>query len=276
MSSVAAMRKTETVVLPITDLKQTFFVRKQLDEDRVLYFMELYEAGAKVPPIEVVRGTMEIKDGRHRKAALEHLNRERVECLLVEPKERKALIIEAFGANFGGALPPTRLDILHVMKQLIMEGSSLAQLKKDFSAYYPPSVVTKYVRDAANELATAKLSRAVQAVTHGDKTVTEAATEHDVNEDQLRDKISGVKRKRRTAKMADLKSQLSRRYGGNTRRTAAEIRSLLSRFEDGELDAAKVEEVFRHLERTIKRGLKTLLQWRERFVALKGTTKAKA
>src|SRR3989344_7285276 len=96
-ANVAVAGKKDTVLLPVSDLKMKFDVRKSLNEDRVLLFMEMYESGNSVPPIEVIRGTMDIHDGRHRKAALDHLGRKHAECILVAPMEYLDQMMDAFG-----------------------------------------------------------------------------------------------------------------------------------------------------------------------------------
>ncbi|MGH7175613.1 MAG: hypothetical protein ACREGR_04630, partial [Minisyncoccia bacterium] len=131
--------KKNVVLLAIADLRMTYDVRRELNDDRVFHFMEIYEGGGEVPPIEVVRGTMEIHDGRHRKAALDYLNRKHAECVLVEPMEFADQLIDAFGQNGSDSpVPPTRADITFVMRQLLEQGVTNAEVQKRFTKYYQP------------------------------------------------------------------------------------------------------------------------------------------
>ncbi len=61
---------------------------------------------------------------------------------------------------------------------------------------------------------------------------------------------------------------MSNRYRGNTQGTAAVIRNLIERYEDGEITVTKVEEVLDHTERLISQGSKSVRDWRKRFEAL--------
>ena len=193
-TNVAVAGKRDIVLLPVSDLKMTYDVRRSLNEDRVLFFMETYESGGEVPPIEVVRGTMDIHDGRHRKAALEHLNRKHAECVLVEPMEGFAdRLMDAFGKNVSDSpFPPTRADITFVMRQLLEQGVASAEVQKRFAKFYQPSHVRKLLKDAYANLLKARMQKAVTAVAHAGTTVEAAAKEHGVKPYLLRDEITDV------------------------------------------------------------------------------------
>ena len=275
--NVAVVGRKGTVLLPLDELKRTFFVRKELNQDRVLFFMELYESGAEVPPLEVIRGSMEIFDGRHRDAALQHMERKHAECLLIEPMEQAEQFVEAFGRNMGGALPPTRLDAVFVMKQLLEVGIVHGRIKSLFAPrYFRPSHADKLLKDAKQQINEVKLKRAVNAVAHGDVNVAAAAAEYGVDADTLRNEISGKKRKGRKLGITELKTEISNRYRGNSNRTVAIFRDLLDKYEDGEIPEKKVLEVFGHVERLLKDGARRITGWRQRFEALKGSSKAKS
>jgi len=167
-SRVAVAGKKDTVLLLVADLRMNYDVRTRLNDDRVLFFMERYDSGAEVPPIEVIRGTMDIHDGRHRKAALDHLGRRHAECILVAPMEYLDQMMDAFGKNVSDSpFPPTRADIIFVMKQLLEAGVTNAIIQKRFEIYYKPSHVKKLLKDAHSNVLKAKMSKAKMAVAHG-------------------------------------------------------------------------------------------------------------
>jgi hypothetical protein len=275
--NVAVAAKKGTVLLPVAELRKTFFVRRETNADRVLYFMELFESDAAVPPIKVVRGSMAVYDGRHRLEALEHLERKHAVCELVEPGELSDMLIGAFGENFGGALPPTRADTVFVMMQLIEAGTPNARIKSYFSPdYFRPSHADKLLKDAHSRVSEAKMKRAVNAVVHTDATAPQAAEEHGVKLEDLKAKLSGTKRKGRGTDIGEIKSEISNRNKGNGNRTAAILRDLLDKFQDGEISEKKVSEVIDHIERLYKQASARVKTWRERLEAMKGKAKAKS
>lgn len=276
MSKYSDKTNQEIVTLRVADLKTNIFVRKKLDDDRVLQFVELYEHGTELPPIKVVRGTMEIIDGRHRKAAHEFMDREHANCVLVEPMEKLDALMEAFSANFGGSLPPTRADVIFVMKQLIEQETGQKRIIDLFSQYYRPSQVKDQLKQAWSEISAAKMQRARSAVAHGNYTVKTASVEYGVDEAKLQEAITGVKKKRRANGTAELKKELSNRYRGNTHRTVAVFKDLLAKFEDGEIREKEVSEVLDHVEKLHKGAGKRVNGWRERFNALRGSVKARS
>src|SRR6266850_7024695 len=91
----------------LEQLKVDFFVRKKLNDDRVMQLALLYEAGTELPPIEI-NWDKQVIDGRHRKAALEMLGRKTALCHDIGQKALGESIVLALRANVGGALPPTK------------------------------------------------------------------------------------------------------------------------------------------------------------------------
>ncbi len=276
-TNVAVAGKQDVVLLPVADLKMKFDVRKALNEDRVLLFMEMYESGNHVPPIEVVRGTMDIHDGRHRKAALDHLNRRHAECVLVEPMEFVDQLMDAFGKNMSDSpFPPTRADVIFVMKQLLDANVPNAHIQKRFEAFYRPSHVRKLLKDAHSNVVRAKMAKAKNAVAHGGLTVKAAAVEHGVEPERLQEEITGVKKRRKATSVSDIKTEITNRHRGNSQKTIAVFRDLLDKFEDGEMSEKSVLEVLLHVQRLSTDGAKRVNSWIERFESLKGSMKAKS
>jgi hypothetical protein len=276
-ATTAAAKKRDVVLLPVADLKMTFDVRKVLNEDRVLYFMELYEACTKLPPIEVIRGTMHVHDGRHRKAALDHLNRKAAECVLVEPMEYVDQMMDAFTKNVSNCpFPPTRADIIFVMRQLLEAGTPNSQVQQRFQALYRVTHVRELLKEAHSAISAAKMARAKNAVAHGELTVKAAAEEHGVALETLQTEISGVKKRRRANNVGDIKREISNRNRANTQKTVLVIKGLLERFEDGEMTEECVLEVLLHIRHLYDGASKRLDEWFQRLETTKGVAKAKA
>ncbi len=275
--NVAVVGKTNAVLLPIADLKMRFDVRRTLNEDRVHLFMEMFESGNSVPPIEVVRGTMDIHDGRHRKAALDLLGRKHAECVLIEPMEYVDSMMDAFAKNVSDSpFPPTRADIVFVMRQLLEASVPHARIRERFEVFYKPSHVRKLLKDAHANVVNAKIAKAKQAVAHGGLTVKAAAQEHGVEPERLQDEITGVKKRRKATSVTDIKTEISNRHKGNSARNVAVFRDLRDKYEDGEISEKSVLEVLLHVQRLNTDAAKRVNSWIERFESLKGSMKAKS
>ena len=274
---VAIPGRTDIILLPVADLRMRYDVRRELNEDRVLLFMELYESEAKVPPIAVVRGTTDIHDGRHRKAALEHLNRLHAECVLVDSMGLADLLMDAFAKNMSDApFPPTREDAIYVIRQLLDVGVSGTQVLKRFGAHFRPSQARKLLETAQTNILKAKITRAKNAVAHNNMSVGEAAEAHGVELERLQAEITGLKKRRRANDIAEVKTGITNRFRSNSAKNIAVFRGLLEKFEDGELVETQVLEVLLHVQRLNQDGSKRIDSWLERFAALKGSMKAKS
>ena len=244
-SNVAVAGQKDVVLLPVADLIVRYDVRKNFNEDRIILLAELYQSGAEVPPIEVVRGTMEIHDGRHRKSALELLGRKHAQCILVEQMEFFDQLTDAFGKNMSDSpFPPMRIDVIYVMKQLLEAGASNADIQKKFEQYYKPSHVKTFLKDAHGAVGKANMAKAKHAVAHLGATLADAAKDHKVKVDQLRAEIIGVKKVGlKSDDISDIKANITNRNRGNTNKNVAIIRRTFERFEDGELSEKNVLEI---------------------------------
>lgn len=270
--------KSDIVRLPVADLKMKYDVRRALNEDRVLFFMELYDSGAEVAPIEVIRGTMDIHDGRHRKAALDHLDIKSVECKLVKAMDHGDQLMDAFSKNMSDSpMPPTRADVVFVMRQLLEAGESHSTVQRRFERFYQPSHAKKLLKDAHSCVQKAKMARAKNAVAHQGMKVDDAAKEYGVKVETLREEITGTKQRRRKAgSVSDIKNEITSRHRSNSQKTVALFRDILEKFEDGEKTEKEVYEVLLHVQKINSDAAKRVNSWIERFETLRGKVKAKA
>jgi hypothetical protein len=259
-----APRIQRTVTRQIANLSQTFFVRKALDDDRVLLFADLFEAGQEVPPIEITPEG-EVIDGRHRIAALEFLDRTEVACVIVqEAMSHGELILRAFTANCGGAKPPTRADIYHTIELLILEGVPLKRIIEGMP--FPVDATKAYIKVVQVNMKRANMRRAIAAIADKDMTIVAAAEKFGVNEDELRAELKGNKKKRAPG-LAVIKSNLSNEAKGTTNHRAAVLRRTIQEFGEGTLPEKTARAIFDHVEHLIRQSQKSFNGWKTRLQA---------
>jgi hypothetical protein len=246
-----------------SDLKTTFFVRQKLDEDYVIQLGELYEAGVDIPPIQVVQGTMEVLDGRHRLRAHDLLERDVVPVVFVPDASRADLLCEAFKSNYGGPRPPSRDDIEFTIEQLLAEGMGLARLAEKLP--FPKSLVRRYISNVQSNLRKRKVSQATAAIVDGNMTVAKAAEKFGVEVDDLKDVISG-KRKKRVG-VGDLKGNVTSRMRGTSLKNMSVIRKAFDAYDDGTMSEKNVRQLLAHIAAAIKQMEKSHHGWEARFDA---------
>lgn len=267
--SAKAVKKT-VIRKSLADVKTSYYVRAALNEDRVQFFMQVYDGGGEIELPTIEAETDEMVDGRHRKAALERLGRKMADFEVVPRFENPTeLMMEAYSSNVGGALPPTAKDTIFLMKQFIESGMKTKELGGLFAPYYPPSVVRRYVSDAYSAVNKSRMQRAVSAVIGSRMTVNESATEHNVDLDDLKKEIGGARRKNRRTGLTEIKAVASARYRGHSQKTQSLLRHMLDDFEDGKLDEKDVEAIFKLVEKFNTTAVQNLKNWRERFAARK-------
>lgn len=270
----AAAPKAVIVRKTIADIKTSYFVRTRLNEDRVLFFAAMYESGEEVEPIEVEAETDELVDGRHRKAALELIERKLIDVKIVQKYDNPIdLLMDAFTSNLGGALPPTSKDVIFLMRQFLESGLKHKDIAAQFAPYYPSSLIKRYLADAYSAYKKARMQKALHAVAEQQLPVDAAAERFKVDLDELKTEISGTKRKKRRGGLPEIKSQLSKSGRGYSNKAQGIMRMVFDRYDDGECTEQHVEEVFVQMQKFISASEKNLKNWRERFAARKQARK---
>lgn len=256
--------------IPLDRLKDEFFVRQRLDDDHVLHLATLYEAGVKLPAVQITRSDA-IIDGRHRVAALRMLDRTDVDVEWVDEADRGIILCQALKANTGGSLPPSNSDIVYAISQMLDAGMQNSVVTKHLSPVWPPAVIRRFLSDAASLITQQRIRDAKQAVVEGGLTVADAAAKFKIKTDALKAAITGTKR-RKTA-TSDFKAALTTIFRSRGGKTGAVLRKLTQSYDDGDLSWAQVVDVLEHAEGLVKTANHAVRDWRKRFEA-KGKKRA--
>lgn len=247
----------------IKELKMNLFVRKALNQDHAIYLGELLESGQQLPPIKINPEKIVI-DGRHRIEAHELAGRDEIDAEVLDFHSEAELIAEAYKANVGGALPPTREDTEHTIMVLLEKEVPKRQIAEMLAI--PPSMARKYVNEVQSKMKRATLQKAVDAVAHGGLNVPKAAEQYSVDEDALREVLSGTRRKNKKG-LPDIKRELTRQFKSSGQKTAAVLRKLSDKLEDSDVTPKQVREILDHVDHLLKTAGRTLGDWRKRFEA---------
>jgi|CXWL01.1.fsa_nt_gi ParB-like chromosome segregation protein Spo0J len=262
---------TEKVVRKnVSDLKCSHFVRMGLDPDRVNFFVRMYQGNHDIPPIKVEDETNEIVDGRHRKAALELLQRKTIDCLITPRYENRAeLLMDAHAENLGGSLPHTYNETVFLVKQLIESGLKTSQIGVMLAPYYPSGSIKKIVDDAYSAVNSARMVRARKSVASGTMSIEDAADYFKLKLPALRKEVAGERKKREEGPVSRLKLKVSNRSRAYIQSMNLNLRILLENYDGGEVTEAQVKEVLRHYQKLYLQAGKALNGWEERFNARK-------
>ncbi|OHA72014.1 MAG: hypothetical protein A3A27_01990 [Candidatus Wildermuthbacteria bacterium RIFCSPLOWO2_01_FULL_47_18] len=256
--------KTKTEVVALKELLTNLFVRQALNQDHALYLAELLEGGVKLPPILITRERVVI-DGRHRIEAYELNNRTEIEAEIVDIGTESDLIAEAYRANVGGSLPPTLQDTEHTIMLLLERGETIKRIGE--LLVLPPGMARKYINSVKSKISRQKLMKAAAAITDGGLTIAKAALQYDVDPDSLKEVLSGHRRKHRQG-VAEIQRGLTRNHKSLSLKNAALIRSLLEKYEDGDMSGQQMRDVFRHIEQLQRQSARAVSHWKKRFDSL--------
>jgi ParB-like chromosome segregation protein Spo0J len=260
-------KKLPTVMMPIDDIIETIFVRRGLDEDRVLHFEELYRAGEKVEPIWITEDH-ELIAGRHRKAGAKRAGKVMIECVVKPNKPRGQLIMMAFKENLGGSLPPSRGDIEFAIQQMlenkVMVQDIIAQVD------LPRSVLQIYIRNARSRIAQAKLNKALAAMIDENLSMNEAAKKYDIPWERLKEALQKRKKKSSSKSGAPaIKSKLTQAFRNTSLVLHGNMRVVFSRIEVGDMTPKDAETMLKHARNQINSLSNIVEDWENRTTKLK-------
>jgi len=261
--------KTQNVAL--ADLSVNLFVRKALNPDHVLALAELMAEKVEMftrIKVAILDGKMVIVDGRHRKEGYELNN---VTHVVVEIDtsitNETELIAAAYKANVGGALPPTTGDTEQTIALLLERGETKKQIGELLGL--PAGLARKYVNTVQSKLARAKLHRAAEDVAENGLTVAKAAEKHEVDPEQLKEILSGNRRKNKQG-VAEIQRMLTSQHRSMSTKNGCLLKKLLEKYEDGDITRRQLQEIIKHLEVLQRKAGRALADWKTRFEAMNG------
>jgi hypothetical protein len=276
--STLSMPKNGTVMIPLAKIENRFDVRMALDDDRVLQFAGMYESGMSLPPVELVStgedGNYAYVDGRHRGAARAFLNYADIEATIrpgTTADDPIGLYASALRANWGGAKPPSRGDIIHTIIRLVELNIPQSEIRKRLD-FLPSGSSKAYISTAVGTVQKRRLALALDAVADG--LSAEAAAElHGIQLETLQNTISGKKgkfgnRSDEQQYTAEIKSYISQKLFAANAGISNKIGSMLKRVEDGEVSATLAESVIKAWQTHLRQTNLRIVDWQHRLRAI--------
>ncbi|MCL4404176.1 hypothetical protein M1432_02440 [Patescibacteria group bacterium] len=251
------------------EMQEPFYVRVELDEERVLFFMELFQNKAAVDPL-LLTESKKLVDGRHRKAALIRLGRDGYDCNIIADEEAAKLILRAFKANFGGPKPPTSEDLDHTIELLLKEGMSRRSVLHDMSAKLsmPKELIRRHLDDVQSKMAKKKLTDAAAAVTDGNISVKEAAEKFGVAANSIRSRLRANAQKKdqvTEGEINTLKGNMTKGFHSLAMKNSHAIKKAIKAYKDGIVSKSEVEQMIAHSEHLIHSLEHSVAEWKKRF-----------
>lgn len=266
------------ILIPLAQIKNKFDVRLALNQDRVVQFAGMYEAGMDLPAIEVVQldeDEYAFVDGRHRAEARRYLNMKNVMAIVRNGDLKSnpaALYALALQANWGGSQPPTRSDIQHTVLRMLESGVSRKDIESVL-AFIPRGSLRAYTAHALNRMNRRRVGEALDAIAEG-ATIEEAAKKASVKTDVLKDVVAGKKgkwgknRSEEGQLLVELKVYISQQLFSANAGISKKLTELILKVADGEISSIGASTVIKawkdHLRKT---GLR-IADWEARLAAV--------
>lgn len=276
--------KLKTAMIPIDKVETNTFVRTGIDQDRIQVMGLAVEGGAKLPPIVLIpayevnsRGEIVplnnkmyyMVDGRHRLLMEDQMfdhTEVAAQIIMGGVTTEAQLISIAFLLNSpDGPLPPDKGDIEHTIEELLKRKVQKKEIPTMLGL--PDMVVKKFINDVEQRLEHAKTLRAFKHVVNKGMSIPEAAQKEDTTSEKLRNYIAAGRRKRKANDLDSANRTVSGSYKSLNSTLHMTIRILVGKYDDGDVTAEDVINVFKKIEGFHARNAKSIKDLRSRFEA---------
>jgi hypothetical protein len=250
------------VQVKLSDLKDSFYIRTKLNDDRLQYLWSLREGGVKLPPILITKDN-KIVWGRHRVyVEKELMNNDTIEAEITEEEDFLTLVKMSYEENSEGPLPPTKDDLFHTMTPLVQKGIPLKKVANAFS-FLPYGMVKMAYHHAQWREENKKLLKAQQLVIEQNFTVKKAAEILGVKEEKLKEFMN--RKKPNGASVTACKKEIGQRFNHFNRVNGQKIGDLFKWWDDGIMIREDANSVFRYLGKLIINQNKMYADWQKRW-----------
>ena len=274
---------TNTVILPLDKIINKFDVRVALDDDRVLQFVGMYQANFDISPISVIEladGKYAYVDGRTRGAALAMMGRKTAEAIVMSQLTTGELYAEALRSNWGGAKPPSRADITHTIIRMLEAGETPTNIR-DKLEFLPRGAINAYIATAQSMLTKRKIAVALDAVSEGKVTLTDAARESKIDLTSLRVAIKGKNkgfrsRSEQAERAHQLQLDIMHRLQSANLSIGLKVSDMLQDVEHGDMSPALAEIVIKSWFNHLRKATLRATDWKQRLDNITSGFSAKA
>lgn len=267
---------------------ERFFIRKELNTDWAMHLaclMDDKENPITLPPIVVVPEYEDREDdelyfikgsdkfilvyGRHRLWAEDKiLDRATIKVVVIVSgvTKKSQLISIACRENVGGSLSMTREDFEHTVEEMLKLNVPKKQIPEMLGL--PGGLVRRFIGNIESRLRRATVKEVVRDVLENSATLVDASRARGADPAEVRKEIAARTGIKTVQDESDqLKREISGDYKSLSAKNAARFRGLIEQYEDGDVNAKAVFDVFRQVEDLLGRASTTLTDWRKRFEA---------
>jgi predicted DNA-binding protein (UPF0251 family) len=255
------------VEVAIAEVKDAFYVRTKIDEDRVLYLRSLLDGGVDLTPIKLT-DDYKIIDGRHRVEAFKKLNRSMIKATIEPDGDLTVLAQKALEANFGGPLPNTREDIRHTISFLVSKGESYKKVLSHLSQIYPAGMIRAIYAEVASNINKRKVQEAIFLISKSNVTLSQAAQMIGISEMAVRNEMDsrdGKVTKNIKRWITEEKIQVVRRYSHLNMCNGKVISKIMESFDSGELGELEINSFFNSLSKVVENQNRVASNWQKRW-----------
>ncbi|MDD4467030.1 MAG: hypothetical protein PHQ08_01085, partial [Candidatus Pacebacteria bacterium] len=94
-----------------------------------------------------------------------------------------------------------------------------------------------------------------------------AAEKYNVEPEKVKEVLFGRKKKLKVG-IPEIQGNLTKSHKSLSQKNASLMRSILEKYEDGDITESQAREIFVHIEQLQKRASRAIADWKKRFEAL--------
>lgn len=262
--------------IEIAQIKVKFYIRVQLEQERIDWFHELISKGVELDPIDVMPGDFPgeyvLLEGRHRLMAYQHRGEDDIECKVHKKMSLEEAYAFALKANYGGALPPTEEDMFHMAESMIMDKIGKSKIILAFGAI-PTTIAEQFYSTARKRIHYRAVAAVIdlqnvqglsreEALARINPTIPFRIDEKDVTAENAR---RSKKRKDYGKRYERMKADLGTRVRVFQKQNNKMFNDLFEGFAKNEVDIKMVKDILGHFGKLIGNIVKMSRDVEKRF-----------
>lgn len=252
------------IEVKLADLKDSFYVRVRLDDDRLQLLWSLRDAGVELPPILITKDYRIVR-GRHRVyVERELMKKETIKAIVTEETDFIKLVAMAVEENSGGSLPLTKEDLFHTMVPLVQKGISLKKVVSAFP-FLPHQLIRTCYRHAEWRENNKKYQQARSLVIYDNLTVNKAAEVVGIDQQKLQKFLDKKADNNGGGRLVASKKELGQRFSHFNRCNGQKVRDLFKLYDDGEIGKRDADSIFNYLGNLIINQNRMYADWQKRW-----------
>lgn len=262
--------------IPISRIKVLFYIRVALERERIDFFHDLMLNSVQFDPVDVMPGEFPdeyiLLDGRHRIIACLDLGEEEIEATIHKKMNLEEAFSFALERNYGGSLPPTEEDFIHLADIMIKNKMSRERVVKSMGVL-PAKIAGKYYDKAKERFVHILVCKVIDLVsttnTNREEAIKKVCEDQPIKITVKHIEAEHIKRTRNQItykpRYERMMSDMGKRFRTFNKLNGKMFKTLFEGYSRNEVEPKTVREILQHFAKLVGNTIRMITDQEKRF-----------